>query len=41
VYTPVTQNNPPNPYLEDPLRDLQVSEKLLLIPCCFQDDLNL
>ncbi len=30
VYTPVTEMNQPNPYLEDPLRDLQVNETMVL-----------
>lgn len=30
VYTPVTEKNQPNPYLEDPLRDLQAGDSMLL-----------
>jgi len=30
VYTPVTDKNQPNPYLEDPARDLRISENLVL-----------
>jgi diguanylate cyclase (GGDEF)-like protein len=30
VYVPVTDDTPPNPYLEDPLRDIQISEDLTL-----------
>ncbi len=30
VYVPVTENTRPNPYLDTPLRDLQVSNELLL-----------
>lgn len=30
VYTPVTETNAPNPYLEDPLRDIKVSDTIVL-----------
>lgn len=30
VYVPVTKETQPNPYLEDPLRDIKVNDKLLL-----------
>ncbi len=30
VYTPVTETNAPNTYLEDPLRDIKVSETMVL-----------
>ena len=30
VYVPVTNNTQPNPYLEDPLRDIEVSDNLKL-----------
>ncbi len=30
VYTPVTEKNQPNPYLEDPARDLIINENLML-----------
>ncbi|MFH0785524.1 MAG: hypothetical protein V2B20_26730 [Pseudomonadota bacterium] len=30
VYAPVTETNAPNPYLEDPLRDIKVCETLML-----------
>lgn len=30
VYTPITANNQPNIYLEDPLRDLKVNDSMLL-----------
>lgn len=30
VYTPVTENNQPNPYLDDPERDIKINESLTL-----------
>jgi diguanylate cyclase (GGDEF)-like protein len=30
VYVPVTEDNPPNPYLKDPLREIRVSDDLTL-----------